>query len=132
MSRRRWGTAALVATLMLLAAACSNVGSGGGSSPSGGGSASGPAVPDNSGTTIKIAINPWTGSAVNATIAAADALIGGLIPPPVGSDSLAPSTVNALASTLDDYNNGLIGPGHCADTPTHPVTWGQVKSTYRR
>jgi hypothetical protein len=33
--------------------------------------------------------------------AAADALIGGLVAPPVGSGSLALSTVSALATTLD-------------------------------
>jgi len=68
--RGKWAVLAIAAAVSLLAAACSNVGSGGGgSSPSAGGSGSGAAVPDNSGTTIKIAINPWTGSAVNATIA---------------------------------------------------------------
>jgi hypothetical protein len=52
-------------------------------------------------------------SAVASTIAAADALIGGLVAPPVGSGSLAPSAVSALSSTLDQYNSGLIGPGSC-------------------
>jgi hypothetical protein len=58
---------------------------------------------------------------VASTIASADAAIGGLVVPPVGSDYLDPSSINALASTLDDYNNGLIGPGHCGETPAHPI-----------
>src|SRR5689334_18924688 len=71
-------------------------------------------------------------SAIGGDIVAADALIGALVPPPLGSDSLAPSSVNTLATTLDGFNNGLIGPGHCADTPAHPKTWGEVKASYRR
>jgi len=52
-------------------------------------------------------------SAIAATIAAADALIGALVVPPVGGGSLAPATTGALTTLLDDYNNGIIGPGHC-------------------
>ena len=37
----------------------------------------------------------------------------------------------ALASLLDDYNNGEIGPGHCGTVPAAPTTWGSLKSTYR-
>jgi hypothetical protein len=57
--------------------------------------------------------NGADGSSVAATIASADAMIGGLIVPPVGAGSLATSTVSSLKTTLDNYNNGLIGPGHC-------------------
>lgn len=57
--------------------------------------------------------NGADGSAVAATIAAADALIGALIVPPVGAGSLPASTTSSLTGTLDNYNNGLIGPGHC-------------------
>ena len=71
-------------------------------------------------------------TAVAAAIASADAIIGGLVVPPVGSDTLSPGSVNALATLLDNYNNGLIGPGHCAETAAKPASWGTVKSTYRR
>ncbi|MEP7027334.1 MAG: hypothetical protein ABI960_01955 [Candidatus Eisenbacteria bacterium] len=70
-------------------------------------------------------------SAANAAIATADAQIGGLVVPPVGSGTLPPSSVNATATTLDNYNNGLIGPGHCADTPAQARTWGSLKASYR-
>ena len=70
-------------------------------------------------------------TAAAAAIASADALIGSLIVPPVGSGYLAPSAVNSLASTLDKYNNGIIGPGHCAEVPAKPATWGLIKSKYR-
>ena len=75
--------------------------------------------------------NGADGSVVNATIAAADALIGGLVIPPVGGGFLAPGSTSGLTQTLDDWNNGITGPGHCADTPARPSTWGAVKSLYR-
>ena len=52
-------------------------------------------------------------SAIASAIVAADALIGNLVVPPVGSGSLAPSQTSALNSTLTSYNEGAIGPGHC-------------------
>jgi hypothetical protein len=70
-------------------------------------------------------------SAAAATIANADALIGNLVCPPIGSDDLPNQPANSYANTLDDYNNGLIGPGHCGTTATTPTTWGAIKATYR-
>lgn len=70
-------------------------------------------------------------SAASACIAAADALIGNLVVPPVGSGYLDPSTTSATTQCLDDYNNGVTGPGHCGTVPTQPTTWGQVKGLYR-
>lgn len=70
-------------------------------------------------------------SAASAAIAAADALIGGLVCPPVGSGSLSPGSTSSTTQTLDDYNNGVIGPGHCGTVPTEPATWGSVKNLYR-
>lgn len=67
----------------------------------------------------------------SAAIAAADALIGGLVVPPVGAGYLAPSQTSALTQTLDDYNNGIIGPGHCGTVSSEQKTWGGVKSLYR-
>ena len=52
-------------------------------------------------------------TAIAAAVANADALIAGLVVPPVGSDSLAAKMTSALTQLLDDYNSGLIGPGHC-------------------
>jgi hypothetical protein len=71
-------------------------------------------------------------SAASATIAAADAQIGNLICPPIGGDSLPPASVNSKSNLLDDYNNGIIGPGHCGTVPATQATWGNVKSIYRR
>jgi len=56
------GTALI--SLALVAAACSDVSS---SSSAGGGSDT--AVPDNSGTTVNLAISPWVGSAANVAVA---------------------------------------------------------------
>lgn len=57
--------------------------------------------------------NGADGTAVASAIAAADALIGGLVIPPVGVGSLAPASTSALTSILASYNEGAIGPGHC-------------------
>ena len=46
-------------------------------------------------------------------IADADALIGGLVIPPVGSGFLAPATTSALNTALTNFNEGTTGPGHC-------------------
>jgi hypothetical protein len=53
------------------------------------------------------------GTAVAQAIADADALIGGLVIPPVGSGSLAASATSTLTGVLANYNEGAIGPGHC-------------------
>ena len=53
------------------------------------------------------------GSSVAAAIAAADALIGANVIPPVGSDTLTPASVSSLVSTLTSFNEGTTGPGHC-------------------
>ncbi len=72
---------------------------------------------------------------VQSAIAEADALIGGLVVPPVGTGSLKPGVTSALTSLLDSFNTGLIGPGHCENTccivPTRTATWGSLKQRYR-
>ncbi|HVP37721.1 MAG TPA: hypothetical protein VMS93_00910 [Candidatus Saccharimonadales bacterium] len=68
---------------------------------------------------------------VSTTLTGADAMIGGLVVPPVGGGYLSPSAVNSAANTLDDYNNGQIGPGHCGTTPVQARTWGALKQLYR-
>ena len=68
---------------------------------------------------------------VAATIAAADALIGGLVVPPVGGGFLSPASTSALTQTLDDYNNGIIPGVVACVTPARKSTWGGLKSLYR-
>lgn len=70
-------------------------------------------------------------SGIASAVADADALIGGLVIPPVGAGFLPPSDTSALTQTLDDWNNGITGPGHCDATPAQQSTWGQVKAQYR-
>jgi hypothetical protein len=48
--------------------------------------------------------NGSNGASVAVSIAAADALIGGLTIPPVGSGWLAPGDTSALTQALDDFN----------------------------
>ena len=71
-------------------------------------------------------------SGIATTIADADALIGALVVKPIGSGNLPTSPATAYANTLDDWNNGLLGPGHCGTVPVSEQTWGSVKSIYRR
>ena len=52
-------------------------------------------------------------SSIASTIAAADALIGGLVVSPVGSGWLDPSVTSSLTAALANYNEGVTGPGHC-------------------
>jgi glycine betaine/proline transport system substrate-binding protein len=62
----KWGLVAALASVVIVASACSDVSS---TTTGGGGGAS--SVPDNSGTTIDIAVNAWVGSAANANVAKA-------------------------------------------------------------
>jgi hypothetical protein len=63
-------------------------------------------------------LNGADGSAVAATIVAAD---NWLMDNPLGSNPDNPARLEgiALARTLDEYNNGIIGPGHCDS-----IEWG--------
>jgi hypothetical protein len=73
-------------------------------------------------------------SAVSACVNAADALLSGCGAnkvPPIGSCNLAPNTTSATNQCLDNYNNGLTGPGHCPQTPARTATWGQLKVLHR-
>ena len=54
------------------------------------------------------------GGDVADMIAAADALIGALVVPPVGAGSLAPAQTGVLTGNLANYNVGFFGPGACA------------------
>lgn len=57
--------------------------------------------------------NGAASSAIDASVADADTLIGGLVVPPVGGGSLAPSATSALTVALLNYNEGATGPGQC-------------------
>ena len=68
---------------------------------------------------------------IEADVAAADALIGGLIIPPVGGGSLAPAVASPLTETLDLFNNGQIPGQDCGTVQVEESTWGRVKANYR-
>lgn len=70
-------------------------------------------------------------TAAQQAIDDANALIGGLVVPPVGAGFIHPSQTDALTQTLDDYNNGIIGPPHCGSVPVKSETWGGIKALYR-
>jgi hypothetical protein len=69
---------------------------------------------------------------IASTIAAADALIDGLVCPPIGSGYLAPSATSALTEQLDRYNNGKLGGViNCPTRVRTNATWGRIKALYR-
>lgn len=63
-------------------------------------------------------LNGADDSQIADEIAEANALIDGLVVPPVGSSNVAPASalgmqMTAVASELDDYNNGEMNVPHC-------------------
>ena len=66
---------------------------------------------------ITAKLNIYFGAAAPAevltAIQQADALIGSLVVPPVGTGYLLPSQTSSLTGTLDAFNNGRLGPQHC-------------------
>ena len=83
---------------------------------------------------ITVKLNACNGSntaPIAADIAAADALIGGLVIPPVGAGYLHPSLTSSLTNTLDNYNNGIIPGVVACVTPAKKSTWGGLKALYR-
>lgn len=73
--------------------------------------------------------------AIQNAIIAADALIGNLLIPPVGTDTVPTSDTDALTNQLDSFNSGNAGTAHCPDTgtivPATPTTWGRIQTLYR-
>ncbi len=63
-----------------------------------------------------------TTTAVTTAIASAEALFNSLAIGSVTLTSTQTRTARTLASTLDQYNNGLIGPGHCDESNGTTVT----------
>jgi len=70
-------------------------------------------------------------SSIQTQIDAAHGLIGSRVIPPIGGDSVPPSSVSSLAQTLDDFNNGIIGPGHCGTVSVEGNSWGRTKVLFR-
>jgi hypothetical protein len=54
-------------------------------------------------------------AAVQQTVGDADNMIGALVIPPLGNGYLPPGQTGDLNETLTEYNEGIIGPGHCND-----------------
>ena len=60
----------------------------------------------------KLNVNFGSDPTINAAIAQAEALLSGHT---AGSYYIKNATWNTVATTLDNYNNGLTGPGHCPE-----------------
>ncbi len=81
--------------------------------------------------TLLNAANGADTASVSPAIAAAHALIGALVVPPVGGGHVPPGSASSIAQQLDDYNNGITGPGHCGPTAVQPHNWARVKAGFR-
>jgi len=70
---------------------------------------------------------------IQTSINSADALIGGLVVPPVGGGSLSTGSTSSLTNSLDDFNNGIIVGVHACPgaVPARTSTWSRVKQLYR-
>jgi len=65
------------------------------------------------------------------TVTAADAQIGALVVPPVGSGYLSPSSTSSKTQKLDDFNNGHKYNNGCGSVSTGTSSWGRLKALYR-
>ncbi|HYM80369.1 MAG TPA: hypothetical protein VEY91_03035 [Candidatus Limnocylindria bacterium] len=63
-------------------------------------------------------------------VTAADAQIGSLVVPPIGSGFLSSSSVQTNKNKLDQYNNGNLG-ATCGPTAVEETSFGTVKTRYR-
>ena len=57
--------------------------------------------------------NNAAAAAVSAPISQADAMVGSLVVPPAGTGRLSTAQTSGLVTSLTQYNEGAIGPGHC-------------------
>jgi hypothetical protein len=73
---------------------------------------------------LNVANGATVPTAAQQAIQNADALIGSLVVPPVGSGSLAANAGASLVQTLTSYNEGTLagGPSHCGETPPQSCT----------
>jgi hypothetical protein len=67
-------------------------------------------------------------TSVQQAIQSADAMIAGLVVPPVGCGTLSTTATSALVALLDSYNSGTLagGPTHCGDTPEPQQCTGSI------
>ena len=64
-------------------------------------------------------------------IADADALVDGLVIPPIGNGFLDPAVASPLTDALDNFNSGAAGVPHCDPVSVEAAPWGAIKSFYR-
>jgi hypothetical protein len=83
---------------------------------------------------ITVELNECNGSNlanIAGDVAAAHALIGNLVIPPVGGGYIHPSQTSVLNDSMDDFNNGITPGVVACTTPARKSSWGTLKSLYR-
>ena len=71
------------------------------------------------------------GAVITNAIAAADAMIGNRIIPPIGNGFISPSVTSNLNDVLEQFNADEKNHACQNVTPVRPRTWGQLKALYR-
>ena len=82
--------------------------------------------------TIATKLNRANGASeldVESALTVSDALIGARVIPPIGAAFADPGLTAPTTQVLDDFNNGIVGPGQCA-LAVNPATWGRLKAAY--
>jgi len=51
--------------------------------------------------------------------------------PSIGSCNLSTGNTSSTTQCMDNFNQGITGPGHCAETRARVSTWGQLKVLHR-
>jgi hypothetical protein len=86
-------------------------------------------------TRMNILLGVIPPASVNLAADLADAAIGSMVVPPVGSGRLVPRATRQLTWTLRSFNNGQVGPDRCPSNMSivsaTGATWGMLKSIYR-
>jgi hypothetical protein len=51
--------------------------------------------------------------------------------PPIGTCNLTTSSTSSTTQCLDNWNNGITGPGHCGTVSARKSSWGELKLLHR-
>jgi hypothetical protein len=80
---------------------------------------------------LNVAAGAVVPAVITTAIAAADAMVGNRIIPPIGGGFISPSVTSNLNDVLEGFNSDERSHGCQGTTPTRPHTWGEVKAMYR-
>lgn len=80
---------------------------------------------------LNVAAGAVVPAVITTAIAAADAMVGNRIIPPIGGGFISPSVTSNLNDVLEEFNSDERSHSCKGVTAVRPQTWGQVKAMYR-